>query len=857
MEENVIYAVDDDTKLSELIESDTLQKLQDACTISSGIAAQIVSIDGEVLTKSKKLETLRMQNDENTAVECLKDIAQSGDESYHLVNNVVFFSVPIVVGERRLGDFLCGCEATDDSKITLKKARRSIERLSSALSDIAYKSFELKKTNHEVENASKLKSDFLANMSHEIRTPMNAVLGMVDLALREEMTPGAREYVEQIKTAGKNLLAIINDILDFSKIEAGKMDINSDEYELIPLINGIENLISANIGDKEIDFTLSIDPDIPKRLFGDAKHIHQIMVNILNNAVKFTRKGNVDFHIYCEYGKNNEVTLCAVIKDTGIGIKDEDKNKLFVSFQQLDSKRNRNVEGTGLGLAITHRLLDLMGGTISFESQYKKGSTFYINIPQKMIERMASVPALKKSMTAALKLESVYIREQIKLDLERVGINCTEISDISEVENDKPDFLIAEKNDFTDEVICYFETHTDIFCLALAEFSSRSSNLLPNVHIIKKPVYSLMLYNALGISDIELYKDTSASENVNFVAPSAKVLIVDDNEVNLAVAKGILEPLKMDVNIANNAGLAIAMMDEKQYDLIFMDHMMPEVDGVEATHIIRRLMPEYDAVPIIALTANAVRGAKEMLIAEGMTDFVAKPIDAKIIFGMVYKWLPEDKIVPVNPEDMEKEKSSSNDDIAIEGLDIDTALSRLGSKQLFMTVLNEYYQAIDHKYELIQRHLDEGDIHNYTIEVHSLKSTSRQIGAMELGDLAFELEKAGKSNDIEYINNNNAAVLEMYMALKEKLAPYVTVKEKTEHKAASNDEILSIFDDLNEALESFDTLMIDELVGKLGEYDYPDDKQTGYLEELRSAAEICDIDSIGNIISKWKETIGA
>ncbi len=379
--------------------------------------------------------------------------------------------------------------------------------------------------------------------------------------------------------------------------------------------------------------------------------------------------------------------------------------------------------------------------------------------------------------------------------------------------------------------------------------------MLSNVRVIRKPVYSLGLYNAMGISNIKLFSDGDEEESFSFVAPEAKVLIVDDNSVNLTVAKGLLEPLKMQVDLAGSAGDAIAMMNETEYDAIFMDHMMPEVDGIEATHIIRRLMPEYDGVPIIALTANAVNGAKEMFLAEGMDDFVAKPIDLKDITAKLHKWLPENKIVPIKPgeeDELTTEKSAAQPEINIEGLDTKTAIDRLGSVDLFMTVLKEYYDAIDKKADVIQGYFESGNIHPYTVDVHSLKSTSRQIGAMELADIAAELEKAGNEGNIELIKEKTMPMLAMYRAMKDVLRPHMPDEEKKEIVAASDSDISANLDKLSEALECFDTLAIDDVVEEMSGYEYSSDEHKACFDKLKDAAEISDIDAIGEVVNEWR-----
>ena len=905
-EKNVPAAADDELdnlKLTDLIDVEMLQRIQDAFSEMSGMAALTADKNGVAVTQGSNFTDFCMKYTRRSLFGCMKcfecdkhgaEVAHESGRpcSYYCHAGLVDFAAPIMVNGKMIGSFIGGqvltkppvlsefrktaeelgidpdeyVKAVHDVRIvdkeTIDKAANSLQTIAGVLSDIAYKNHMLFKTNREVEAASRMKSDFLANMSHEIRTPMNAVLGMVDLALREEMSQNARDFVNQIKVAAKNLLVIINDILDFSKIESGKMEIIPDDYEILSIINDVANIVNTRIGDKNVEFTLDIAPEIPRMLNGDNFRIHQIMINILNNAVKFTKRGNVALKVGCEFdpADPDTVILKLEIKDTGIGIKNEDKKKLFNSFQQVDSKRNRNVEGTGLGLAITRQLLDLMGGSIRFDSEYNKGTTFFIRIPQKIVDKMPSVPPLDRKLKCLVRIDNRYVKEQLFTDLTRIGAEYIEVDNCNELETYKPDFLIIDKNELTNSLLNYLEKHSEINCLAIADYASRSSILISNVHVIRKPVYSLGLYNAMGVSDIKLFSDTTEDENINFVAPEAKILIVDDNSVNLTVAKGLLEPLQMTVDLAGSAGEAIAMMNDVQYDAIFMDHMMPEVDGIEATHIIRRLMPEYDGIPIIALTANAVSGAKEMFLAEGMDDFVAKPIDLKDITAKLHKWLPKEKVVPISAEqaaqDALEKQALAAPQIEIPGLDTKTAIEHLGSFDLFMTVMKEYYFSIDKKADTIQSHYDNGKIHDYTIEVHALKSASRQIGAMELADTAAELEKAGNDNNLDLIKEKTMPMLAVYRSMKDILQPHIPeANVAKETVAASDSDIRELLDKMQEALDMFDTLQIDEIVEEMTGYTYSSDAQTECFNKLKDAAEISDIDSIGTIITEWRSLL--
>ncbi|MGN0691960.1 MAG: PocR ligand-binding domain-containing protein [Oscillospiraceae bacterium] len=880
--------------LTDLIDVNILQQIQDAFSDMTGMAALTADKNGVAVTRGSNFSdfcvkyTRKSERGNRLCNECdrkgaEKTLANGGPCAYYCHAGLVDYAAPIMADGKMVGSFIGGQvlpgepdlektariaeelgidpeeykEAAKHIKIVSKesidKAAHFLYVVANVLSDIAYKSYCLHKVNLEVEKASHMKSDFLANMSHEIRTPMNAVLGMTDLALREEMSPAAREYVHQIRSSGKMLLAIINDILDFSKIESGKMDIIEAVYEPLSVINDLANIVNSRIGNKKIDFILDIAPDFPKDLFGDNIRIHQILLNLLNNAVKFTQQGEIRLTIGWERSSDDTILLKASVEDTGIGIKKEDLHKLFNSFQQVDSKRNRNIEGTGLGLAISQQLLQLMGGSISVESEYNKGSIFSFVLPQKVVNDAPVVSESKHPISAAVMVANPNIRKQLLKDLNWIGADISETEDINAVKTSPPDFLIVEKTLFSGSIKEYAENSPQVSCLVIANYDSTDDIGLPNVRIIRKPVYFLNLYNAMGISNITFGDSTNDSDSFTFVAPDAHILIVDDNSINLTVAKGLIKPLDMQVDTASSAAEAIEMMHHLKYDLIFMDHMMPEVDGVEATHIIRRLMHNYDDVPIIALTANAVGGVREIFIKEGMNDFVAKPIEVSEIVSKLRKWLPQEKILPADRKASAEKKEASPELLDIPGLNTKTALFLLGSEELFRTVLKEYYLSIDRRADVIREHKQAGRIRDYTIEVHSLKSTSKQIGAEKVSALAAELERAGNEGDTALINSRTDELLEEFLRLKDIIRPCFPdcTDIEQENSAETGESIGELLDRMCAALDEFDILGIEEVLDDMAKCAYPP-KQRELYEKLREAAENSDLDVCHELIDSWR-----
>jgi len=524
----------------------------------------------------------------------------------------------------------------------------------------------------EAKKANETKSKFLANMSHEIRTPMNAIIGMTELALREYMTSIAKEYIFAVKQAGTNLLSLINDILDFSKIESGKLEIIPIDYKFSFLINDVVNIIKMMITDLRLRFEINIDSNIPNVLFGDEIRIRQVLLNILGNAVKYTKKGFVSFSVSGEIIKDT-VLLTIVVSDSGIGIKKEDLEKLFDDFVRFDFTVNKDVEGTGLGLAITKNLVTAMGGDISVQSEYGKGSTFTVKLPQK---------------------------------------------------------------------IRYYES-----------FDIKNNNIA-----------------------------------IKFNAPKAKILVVDDIDTNLKVARGLMLPYKMQIDLCTSGMEAIEKVKANRYDLVFMDHMMPEMDGIEATKLIREI---YANLPIIALTANAVSGTKEMFLSNGFDDFLSKPIDTIKLNSILEKWLP-------------KEKREKTTEIAHK------------SSNANLEVLGTFYKDGLKKIKEIKECLETDNYSLYTIYIHALKSASASVGALDLSEMAKLLEMAGKQRDFTYIKHNTSKFLTALENLLDNINATLLANKKNKQEGPVDFEALKVeLNKLKEAIGVFDPDAIDEATTSL------------------------------------------
>ncbi|WP_424244968.1 PAS domain S-box-containing protein [Elusimicrobium posterum] len=491
------------------------------------------------------------------------------------------------------------------------------------------------------ELANKTKSEFLANMSHEIRTPMNAILGMTDLAIRKNPPEGIGEYLKNIKGAASSLLAIINDILDFSKVEAGIIEIIPANYDVNSLINDLSTVIKMRIGNKPIDFIIEDNPALPRTLIGDIVRVKQIALNILTNAVKFTDSGFVKVTFDAAPADNkNEVMLKVSVTDSGIGIKKEDLPLLFGNFSQLDTKKNRNVEGTGLGLAISKKFTELMGGSIKVESEYGKGSCFSFEIKQGVADaRSSAVIESDKNPKAAVWIENETRADSIIKKIHALGAAAQKVASPAQFASythaffDYANMDQVDKNNLPDTNLIAFST------------DYIEDQKLFRGKTLYVPLTSLILAEILNTQHVE--SDKPAKDDIKgkkLVLHDAHILAVDDNDINLMIVENLLEEYGAKITTAKTGQEAVDLVKANNYDIVFMDHMMPGMDGVEATALIRQTEGEkYQKLPIIALTANAVGNVREMFLTSGMNDFLTKPLDLKEMVRVLMQWLPENK----------------------------------------------------------------------------------------------------------------------------------------------------------------------------------------------------------------------
>ena len=546
----------------------------------------------------------------------------------------------------------------------------------------ARESEELREAKQTAESANKAKSDFLANMSHEIRTPINGILGMDAMLLKECKDEQLREYAKNIQSAGQTLLSIINDILDISKIESGKLEILPVEYEIFNVLNDCYNLTNTRAGAKSLEFNMDINPEIPSVLTGDEVRIRQIINNFLSNAVKYTHEGSVTLKIDFEKISLRNIELIISVKDTGIGIKEDDFGKLFKTFTRIEEKKNRNIEGTGLGLKLTKNLVDMMNGKIEVESTYGEGSCFTARIPQ----------------------------------------------------------IIVNSNPMGEFVTKYHQ-----------------------------------------------FINAAENESVDFTAPDAHILIVDDVEINLKVVKGFLKNSQINVDTCLSGMECLDKIKNTTYDMIFLDHMMPEMDGIETLSFIREQKdnPNYD-IPVIMLTANAITGAKEGYLQAGFDDYLSKPFQEEELLNIILKYLPKNLIhinedtisennICITASELEINNQNNNTyeskfDLINKLPEIDAAIGLeycMNDEEFYLEIIGDYTN--ENKNTELTKYFVAKDWENYRIVIHALKSTSLTIGATDLSGQAKALEMAIKEGDIKYVIVNHSKVMEQYQTLIEKL----------------------------------------------------------------------------------------
>lgn len=683
-------------------------------------------------------------------------------------------------------------------------------------------------SNLKTETASKAQAAFFANMSHEIRTPLNAIIGMSEIILRRNISTEVRNDALAIHNSGTGLLTIINDILDLSKIESGKFEIVNDEYFFPALIAEVVNIISFRLENPDVDFIIEVNPDMPVKLIGDEVRFKQILMNIITNAVKFTKKGYIKISLDWNYIDNEETTLTIKVEDTGIGIKEDEIKHLFVEFQQADIVRNRTVGGTGLGLAISKNLAEQMGGTITVESEYGKGTIFTITVKNKVKNYIpiASVSQSRNFNVAIYETNPVIIQNlrftMKKLDV--LYVICKTPQELLNVQN--ATHLLFRTKWRKEIASVYRELNPKPHVIEVTDMSQGSQEFAVERKHIFLPLIGFQLADFLNEEFDNEYTVSTYDTRDIFTIPTAQVLIVDDNPTNTAVAKGLLEQYKMKIDTADNGEAAIEMVQKKKYDMIFMDNMMPGLSGIETTQRIRGLIgKQYERLPIIALTATISRTAKEEFLSKGFNGYLSKPMDLNKLDAILHKYL-ENKMIKlsnINPSEI-PDKVKVEPDFPI---DVNAGIQQLGgNKASYIEILRVFTKDLKNKRPELQKYINDGDWDLFTINVHAIKSSAANVRADKLSKIAKQMEQYGKDRDIISIKYNEKQlfneITNVTIACDEFLKVEYTNNPSLQAKGAIPIELIA---NLKDSCKNLDMVTIEEISKQLNAYIYPDEIQ--------------------------------
>jgi len=727
------------------------------------------------------------------------------------------------------------------------------------------------------------KDDFLANVSHEIRTPINTICGISEIMLKNDIPAEMREDMLNIQSAGRNLMSVVGDILDYSELQEGDFEIVEENYYVSSTIYDVINMSMAKKSEKKLELIVDCEADMPSVLVGDEQKIRRVIMNLVNNAIEFTSEGCVSIRFGYrkeEYGIN----LLVTVKDSGIGMTKESVENLFQKFSQADMGRTRKKGGVGLGLAIAQTIVNRMGGFITVKSELGKGSEFKIVIPQKVYDSKPIVELPDKSeINAAVYINMEQFRyneirdeygENIQRLVTQLKVKCHVCRNLQELKR------WEKREDFNQIFISLLEYQEDpIYFDNLAKRK--------NVHIILdhyddakvqnknlskiyKPFFVLSILAALKNAMAQNGEKVVEVENHQLYAPEAHILVIDDNRMNIRVVEGLLRAYGVKVSYALSGQEGIDMLASKAYDLILLDHMMPGMDGVETFHHIRK-KPDlyYKEIPIIALTANAIAGAREMFIKEGFNDFVAKPVESSVLQRTLKRHLPAHKLKTLDEAEriqMEKAKdnqqksvSTPEGELVIGDLDISKGIMYCGNQENYLEILSSQRDSGKDIIEQAQSLYEKADWKNYVIVVHGIKSSMMSIGAVKLSEMAKALEFAGKGEDFDFIRKEHATMIKEFERVIQILYDCKLLTQAEEEQSVVNKPEISDMDfaqklaELENVTYEFDANKVFPILDELSKYSYHSKDLEKELKPVYKKVEMFDFMSAYETVAKIKE----
>lgn len=765
----------------------------------------------------------------------------------------------------------------------------------------------------ELEIAERSKDDFLVNVSHEIRTPINAVCGLSEAILQEDLPASVWRDVIDIQTAGRNLLSTVSNILDFSELESGRLELAEESYNITSTITDIINTAMTMDNGRRLELIVDCDANLPSNLLGDEQKLRRIILNLIGNAIKFTKEGGIILRIKSrkeEYGIN----LMVSVKDSGIGIKRADMEKIFTSFSQVDSKRNREEGGVGLGLAITQALVRSMGGFITVDSIPGTGSEFLFTVPQKVLDETPIVSIKnKKNLFAACyinldKYNYSVIREGYESCINHIASQfgipfrvCRNLPELKRrMENESYSHIFIGWEEYNEDR-SFFENLAQDCTVVLFLNYGQEVSVRGNMLRIYKPFTVLSIAAVFNGQKLIQNEEQHIMLHNKFVAPTAKVLVVDDNAMNLKVMARLLLPYQIKVIMAGSGQEALNTLNKPEFDCVFLDHMMPEMDGVETLHKIRQKPGAYyQSLPIIAFTANAIGGAREMFLSEGFNDFIAKPIELSVLERLLRRYIPIQKQMLVE-EDTSTSDGTSAADSSVSfditetadntreeadakalalltrfGINIEQGYSYCGDQEGLREIMGIFHAEGPKRQEQLAHLFQEQDWKNYVITVHALKGNAKGIGAEALSELARQLEMAGKENRIDYILMHHEELMENYRrllhALQDSAFLYPNGPAKQEQTAVTNKDgidsapplstatevdeqsLSNLISQLEDKLSAFENEGLEELFDRLTALQYRGIPLAGLSEKLRLMTYDFDFLSASEALTAWKES---